>query len=61
MRAVVQRVSSAKVTVGERAVGEIGGGLVVLVGISPDDGAAEVAWIADKVANLRVFPTRAEG
>jgi D-aminoacyl-tRNA deacylase len=55
MRAVVQRVSSAKVTVGERTVGEIGAGLVVLLGISPDDGAAEVDWVADKVANLRVF------
>jgi D-aminoacyl-tRNA deacylase len=55
MRAVVQRVSSAKVTVGERAVGEIGAGLVVLLGISPDDGAAEVEWITDKVVNLRVF------
>lgn len=39
-----------------RVVGEIDAGLVVLVGISPEDGAAEAAWLADKVAHLRIFP-----
>lgn len=55
MRAVVQRTSKASVTVGERTTGSIGNGLVVLVGVAPDDGSAEVKWLADKVANLRIF------
>ncbi len=56
MRAVVQRASRARVTVGERVVGEIGPGAVVLLGISPSDGSAEAAWLADKVANMRIWP-----
>ena len=55
MRAVVQRVSRARVTVGERETGAIGRGLLVLVGISPEDGDAQASWLADKVANLRIF------
>jgi D-tyrosyl-tRNA(Tyr) deacylase len=55
MRAVVQRVSSAEVRVGRRATGTIERGLVVLVGVADDDGAAEVRWLADKLANLRIF------
>ena len=55
MRAVVQRVSNARVDVGERRVGAIGPGALVLVGISPDDGPAEARWLADKVVNLRIF------
>ena len=55
MRAVVQRVSRARVTVGDRVTGECGRGVLVLLGIAPDDGAAQVAWLADKVANLRIF------
>lgn len=55
MRAVVQRVSRARVTVGDRMTGECGAGVLVLLGIAPDDGAAQVAWLADKVANLRIF------
>jgi D-tyrosyl-tRNA(Tyr) deacylase len=55
MRAVVQRASEASVTIGDRVVGEIGRGLVVLLGISPDDGPAEARWMADKVATLRIF------
>ena len=55
MRAVVQRVSSASVTVGGRTTGEIGRGLLVFVGIAPQDGDAEARWIADKVSNLRIF------
>lgn len=55
MRAVVQRVSSARVVVNGEAVGEIARGLLVLVGIESVDGEAEVAWIADKAANLRIF------
>ena len=55
MRAVVQRVSRARVSVDGRVVGECGPGVVVLLGIAPDDGPAQVAWLADKVANLRIF------
>jgi D-aminoacyl-tRNA deacylase len=55
MRAVVQRVSSAFVTVDGRTTGEIGRGLLVFLGIAPEDGDAEVRWIADKIANLRIF------
>ena len=55
MRAVVQRVTRARVTVGERVVGECSAGVLVLLGIAPTDGPAEVAWLADKVANLRIF------
>jgi D-tyrosyl-tRNA(Tyr) deacylase len=51
----VQRVSSASVTVGGARVGQIGPGLVVLVGVDRDDGAADVAYVANKVRELRVF------
>lgn len=56
MRAVIQRASEARVDVEGRVVGAIGTGLVVLVGIAPSDGAAEAGWLAEKVANLRIFP-----
>ena len=55
MRAVVQRVSRASVTVAGRVTGSIGRGLLVLAGFAPSDGAAQVEWMADKVAGLRVF------
>ena len=55
MRAVVQRVSRARVAVGERETGAIERGLLVLLGISHDDGDREVAWLVDKLANLRIF------
>lgn len=55
MRAVVQRVTAARVAVGERVVGEITHGVVVLVGITADDSASEVDWLSDKIANLRIF------
>ncbi len=55
MRAVIQRVSSARVTVDGRETGSIGRGLLILLGISPGDGESETAWLADKVANLRIF------
>lgn len=56
MRAVVQRVTSARVTVGDRKVGGIRRGLLVFVGIARGDGREAVAWLVDKVAGLRVFP-----
>ena len=55
MRAVVQRVRRASVTVDGEIVGECGPGVLVLLGVSPDDGDSETSWIADKVANLRIF------
>ncbi len=56
MRAVVQRVSHAKVTVDNETVGQIGPGLLVYAAAAPDDGDADIAYIAEKVAHLRIFP-----
>ena len=55
MRAVVQRVSRAAVTVGSETVGAIGPGLMVLIGVSSEDTDRDLKYIADKVINLRVF------
>jgi D-tyrosyl-tRNA(Tyr) deacylase len=59
MRALVQRVSEARVTVDGSVVGEIGTGLCVLVGVTHSDDAAGAAKLASKVANLRVFDDEA--
>ena len=56
MRAVVQRVTRARVTVAEREVGAIGPGLLVLLGVGTSDTAAEGDWLANKIAGLRLFP-----
>ena len=55
MRAVVQRVSEARVRVGDRVTGEIGPGLLVLVGIGRDDTAADVHYVAGKIRDARLF------
>ena len=55
MRAVVQRAAQAKVTVGEAVTGEIGRGLVALVGVQVGDNSEDAAYLADKIAGLRVF------
>jgi D-tyrosyl-tRNA(Tyr) deacylase len=55
MRAVVQRVSRAKVTVGEDPTGEIGLGLLVLLGVAKQDSEADVSYLTEKIAGLRVF------
>lgn len=55
MKAVVQRVSKARVTVRGELVGEIGPGLCVLLGVARGDGAAEAQRLAEKVARLRIF------
>jgi D-aminoacyl-tRNA deacylase len=55
VRAVVQRVSEARVRVDGEVVGEIGQGLCVLLGVSREDGEDEAARLADKVTKLRIF------
>ena len=55
MRALIQRVSHANVTVDGRITGQIGRGFVVLLGVTHADGRAEADWLAGKIAGLRVF------
>src|SRR5215471_9444534 len=55
MRAVVQRVSRAKVTVEGRVTGEIGAGLMILLGVGKSDNSAVTARMAERCANLRIF------
>lgn len=55
MRAVVQRVARGSVTVAGKIAGEIGPGLVVLLGVGRGDAAGDAAYLAEKVANLRIF------
>lgn len=59
MRAVVQRVSRASVTVEGRTVGEIDRGFCILLGVHEADGTVEVDWMVSKIANLRVFEDEA--
>lgn len=56
MRAVAQRVSRASVSVADQPVGEIGRGLLVLLGVGHDDGTAEAKALVDKLLGLRIFP-----
>ena len=60
MRAVVQRVKEASVTVDGRVVGQIGRGLMVLLGIGKGDTTKEIDWMIEKIVNLRIFE-RVEG
>jgi D-aminoacyl-tRNA deacylase len=55
MRAVVQRVTRASVTIDEEIVGEIGNGLVVLLGIAPDDTKQDADYVVQKIVALRIF------
>jgi D-aminoacyl-tRNA deacylase len=55
VRAVVQRVTEARVRVDDRIVGEIGAGLLVLLGIGRDDGPDDVAYVAGKIRDTRIF------
>jgi D-tyrosyl-tRNA(Tyr) deacylase len=55
MRALVQRVSRAKVTVNEWTAGEIGHGLLVLLGVGREDIEADASYLAEKIAGLRIF------
>lgn len=65
MRAVVQRVTSARVTVGDRVTGEIEAGLLILLGIEQGDTPSDVQYISSKIRDLRIFseagpPSRSE-
>jgi len=60
MRAVVQRVSSASVSIEGAVVGEIGPGLMVLLGVAEGDTPADGAWLAQKIAQLRIFADEAD-
>ena len=55
MRAVIQRVAQASVTVEGQVVGAIGPGFLVLLGVGQGDAAADVEYLAEKIANLRIF------
>jgi D-tyrosyl-tRNA(Tyr) deacylase len=55
MRAVIQRVSRARVTIEGEVAGEIGRGLMVLLGVAPEDTAEQASWLAEKIAGLRIF------
>lgn len=55
MRAVVQRVSSAAVSIEGKVVSSIGRGLLILLGVAKDDGPGDARYLADKVASLRIF------
>src|SRR5947209_6370894 len=55
MRAVVQRVSEASVSVDQAVTGAVSAGLCVLLGVGTQDAEADAAWMADKVASLRIF------
>lgn len=58
MRAVVQRVSRASVKVGQEVVGQIGGGLLVLLGIGVGDTEADADYLVEKISGLRIFEDR---
>ena len=55
MRAVLQRVAEARVRIDGAVVGEVGRGLLVLLGVAPGDSEEQARWLADKVVGLRIF------
>lgn len=55
MKAVIQRVTEASVTVDGRVTGSIGNGLLVLLGIEDSDSAEDIEWLSKKIANMRIF------
>lgn len=59
MRIVLQRVRHASVSVNDQLIAEIGPGVVLLVGIGPDDGEEQARYLAAKIANLRIFEDQA--
>jgi D-tyrosyl-tRNA(Tyr) deacylase len=59
MRVLLQRVRRGRVTVDQRSIAEIGAGMVILAGIGPQDGEEQARYLAEKVANLRIFEDKA--
>lgn len=59
MRAIIQRVSEASVTVDSKIKSQIGQGALIFLGISPTDGANEISWLSNKIVNLRIFNDKA--
>lgn len=59
MRALIQRVARGRVSVHGQSIAEIEGGLVILLGVSPTDGELQAAYLAEKIANLRIFEDEA--
>jgi D-tyrosyl-tRNA(Tyr) deacylase len=59
MRACIQRVSKARVVVDGDVTGQIGPGLLVLLGVAQDDAEAQLTWLADKIVGLRIFEDEA--
>ena len=55
MKVVVQRVNSARVQIGDQIVGKISRGLLIYLGVAHGDGPEQVAWLAEKIVNLRIF------
>ena len=55
MQVVLQRVTSGRVSVDGQAIAEIGTGLVILLGVGPDDGEEQISYLVEKIANLRIF------
>jgi len=55
MRALLQRVTRGSVTVNQQLISDIGRGLVILVGVGPNDAEAQADWLAEKIAHLRIF------
>ncbi len=55
MRVLVQRVRQGRVTVADQVIAEIGPGLVLLVGVAPQDGEEQASYLVEKIANLRIF------
>lgn len=55
MRALIQRVTKTSVVIADETVGEIGSGLVILLGVSKEDEAADAKYLVEKISNLRVF------
>ena len=55
MRAVIQRVSRASVTINNQETRSTGAGLLILLGIAPDDGPEDIKWLINKITNMRIF------
>ncbi len=60
MKAVIQRVSQASVTINTKKVASINSGLLVLLGVVDDDAVEDITWLSNKIVNMRIFPD-AEG